>query len=94
MFPAKRKATALEAAKSQTIASVRLEEMIAELMDYGRPSIFCSRELTWSCYVELNTDQIIDGAKVRSGFGHPTINSAVGAVLEHCRTLHTGNRSE
>lgn len=89
MFPAKRKTTALALAKEQTIQSIRLEEMIAELMDYGQPSIFC-HDLEWSAYVVLNTDRMVDGAKVRSGYGHKTIHSAISATLENCRALSNG----
>jgi len=78
---------ALALAKKRITREVALEDQIAELMNYGKPSIMCHDDLTWSCGVTLNTDQIVEGAKVRSGFNHPTIGSAVTATLEKCRQL-------
>lgn len=78
---------ALAIAKKKICREVGLEDAIAELMAFGKPSIFCNADLKWSCTVELNTDQIVEGAKVRSGYGHPTIGSAVNATLQKCYEL-------
>ena len=78
---------ALALAKKRISREVGLEDAIAELMNYGRPSIFCHDDLTWSCNVELNTDCVVEGAKVKSGYKHPTIGSAVTKCLENCRRL-------
>lgn len=78
---------ALALAKKKITREVGLEDAIAELMNYGRPYIHCHDDLTWSCNVELNTDQVVEGAKVRSGYKHPTIGSAVTACLDKCRSL-------
>ncbi len=79
---------ALQVAKKRMFKEVGLEDQIAALLDYGRPSIFCYDDLTWSCQVELNTDQIVSGAKVKSGYKHPTCGSAVEACLSKCRQLN------
>lgn len=79
--------TALQIAKKKISREVGLEDAIAHLLNFGRPHIHCHDDLTWSCSVELNTDQVIDGAKVRSGFKHPTIGSAVAECVEKCNQL-------
>lgn len=78
---------ALAIAKKRISGEVGLEDQIAELMGYGCPRMYCHDDLTWSCNVSLNTDQIVSGAKVESGFRHPTIGSAVTVCLDKCRQL-------
>ena len=80
---------ALAIAQKKICRDVRLEDHIAELMSYGRPSMMCHESLYWSCTVRLNTDQIVSGAKVESGYcEHKTIGAAVLAVLIKCRKLN------
>ena len=79
---------ALALAKKRITREVQLEDQIAELMNYGKPRMHCHDDLTWSANVKLNTDQIVEGAEVKSGFNHPTIGSAVTACLEKCRQLN------
>ena len=78
---------ALAIAKKRISREVELEDQIAALLAFGKPTIFCHDDLTWSCNVKLNTDKIVEGAKVSSGFKHPTIGSAVACTLDKCRSL-------
>lgn len=58
-----------------------LEEVIEELTRYGRPRLYCSSDMLWSCVVEMNT--IATGAEfnIRSDHKHP---SPMAAALQ-CR---------
>lgn len=65
------------------------DDIVEELVSFGRPHMHCHEDLTWSASVDLNTDKVKVGleAKLRSGFRCPTLKAALIDVLEKCRGL-------
>ncbi len=84
---ARKAGSALTRARKQITGETGLEETLVELMGYGRPSLYCHDDLTWSATVTLNTDSVGLDGQCKSGFNHPTPGSAALAVLDRCKSL-------
>ncbi len=76
---------ALARVQKKISGEVGLEDRIAELLNYGTPSIFCHAPERWTATLDLNTDRVIVSAKVRAEGG--SIGECVLHLLDQCRSL-------
>lgn len=70
--------TSQELLKDLEIASpfnseyLTLEKLFEEAISYGRPSMFCHKDKTWSCHIEMWVNASNVTFKIESGYNHLT----------------------
>lgn len=58
-----------------------LDNLMEEMVRYGKPRLFCSDDNTWHCCIKMNVSSKFSEFEIKSGYNHKTPQDAALACV-------------